>query len=225
VKSFGGRKGDSDGDRRVGTRRTERQTQKEDSEEEIPTARFSKTASVSRAPVRQNSTAAARTASTSSSVARTTTSSKVTKSMPPPPKKKPSSNRRVARVLYDYKADGDDEMTVKADELIYIIEEIDEGWWIGESVDGRRKGMFPANYVEETEEVPQVDTSEPEPEPEPPRRIAPASASVRGQPRMSMPTQSKTSSRAVAECRECGCDDFAANVFRKDNCNNCFHRH
>ncbi|KAJ9069654.1 hypothetical protein DSO57_1016291 [Entomophthora muscae] len=29
----------------------------------------------------------------------------------------------------------------------------------------------------------------------------------------------------AAACRECGCDDFSANVFKKGSCNNCFHAH
>ncbi|BFZ61140.1 hypothetical protein YB2330_002199 [Saitoella coloradoensis] len=29
----------------------------------------------------------------------------------------------------------------------------------------------------------------------------------------------------VAECGECGCDEFQANVFKKGQCNNCFHTH
>ncbi|ODQ52435.1 BAR-domain-containing protein [Saitoella complicata NRRL Y-17804] len=29
----------------------------------------------------------------------------------------------------------------------------------------------------------------------------------------------------VAECGECGCDEFQANVFKKGQCNNCFHAH
>ena len=27
------------------------------------------------------------------------------------------------------------------------------------------------------------------------------------------------------KCRECGCDEFRANVFKKGSCNNCFHVH
>lgn len=34
-----------------------------------------------------------------------------------------------------------------------------------------------------------------------------------------------TTSTTAAACRECGCDDFSANVFKKGSCNNCFHAH
>ncbi|KAI8059453.1 hypothetical protein BC940DRAFT_313711 [Gongronella butleri] len=30
---------------------------------------------------------------------------------------------------------------------------------------------------------------------------------------------------AVGPCHDCGCDDFTANVFKKGQCNNCFHKH
>ncbi|ORZ17948.1 hypothetical protein BCR42DRAFT_478578 [Absidia repens] len=29
----------------------------------------------------------------------------------------------------------------------------------------------------------------------------------------------------VANCKECGCDDYSANLFKKGHCNNCFHEH
>ncbi|KAJ1968699.1 hypothetical protein IWQ62_001087 [Dispira parvispora] len=32
-------------------------------------------------------------------------------------------------------------------------------------------------------------------------------------------------SSAVGACSTCGCDEFSPNVFRKNNCNNCFHPH
>ncbi|CAG8489510.1 7373_t:CDS:2 [Scutellospora calospora] len=37
--------------------------------------------------------------------------------------------------------------------------------------------------------------------------------------------KNKASNNDVEPCAECGCDDFSPNVFKKDNCNNCFHKH
>ena len=31
--------------------------------------------------------------------------------------------------------------------------------------------------------------------------------------------------RGEVKCKECGCDEFRANVFKKGSCNNCFHVH
>ena len=41
---------------------------------------------------------------------------------------------------------GDDEISFDPDDIIENIEEVDEGWWIGE-INGVR-GLFPSNYVE-----------------------------------------------------------------------------
>ncbi|CAG8544516.1 2447_t:CDS:2, partial [Acaulospora morrowiae] len=37
--------------------------------------------------------------------------------------------------------------------------------------------------------------------------------------------KSVTSNRNFGPCKECGCDDYSPNVFKKDSCNNCFHKH
>jgi Variant SH3 domain len=38
-------------------------------------------------------------------------------------------------------------------------------------------------------------------------------------------TSSTTTTGSDLKCRECGCDEFRANVFKKGSCNNCFHVH
>jgi len=52
-----------------------------------------------------------------------------------------------ARALYDYQAADETEITFDPGEIVTQIDQIDEGWWIGDAPDGHR-GMFPANYVE-----------------------------------------------------------------------------
>lgn len=54
-----------------------------------------------------------------------------------------------ARVLYDYKATANDELTLAIDDIVTILDKNldDEGWWKGE-LNGRI-GVFPDNYVEE----------------------------------------------------------------------------
>ncbi|XP_045190273.2 drebrin-like protein B isoform X2 [Mercenaria mercenaria] len=60
----------------------------------------------------------------------------------------PGSDQGIcATALYDYQASDDTEITFDPDDIITQIEQIDEGWWIGNAPDGRR-GMFPANFVE-----------------------------------------------------------------------------
>ncbi|KAA0195320.1 Src substrate cortactin, partial [Fasciolopsis buskii] len=53
----------------------------------------------------------------------------------------------IAKALYDYTAEEDDELTFSVGEMITEIEKIDPGWWKG--VCRGKVGLFPANYVEE----------------------------------------------------------------------------
>ncbi|KAF9954396.1 hypothetical protein BGZ70_010581, partial [Mortierella alpina] len=53
-----------------------------------------------------------------------------------------------AVVLYSYEKAEENEMSLIEGEVILNVTELDVGWWSGESTDGSRSGLFPANYVE-----------------------------------------------------------------------------
>ncbi|KAG0314686.1 hypothetical protein BGZ99_007928 [Dissophora globulifera] len=53
-----------------------------------------------------------------------------------------------AIVLYSYEKGEENEMALFEGEIIRNVTELDVGWWSGESEDGTRSGLFPANYVE-----------------------------------------------------------------------------
>ncbi|KAI1312244.1 hypothetical protein EDD11_003044 [Mortierella claussenii] len=53
-----------------------------------------------------------------------------------------------AIVLYSYEKAEENEMALFEGEIIRNVTELDVGWWSGESEDGTRSGLFPANYVE-----------------------------------------------------------------------------
>jgi hypothetical protein len=53
-----------------------------------------------------------------------------------------------AIVLYSYDKAEENEMSLIEGEIIRNVTELDVGWWSGESEDGARSGLFPANYVE-----------------------------------------------------------------------------
>ncbi|KAF9383340.1 hypothetical protein CPB97_006538 [Podila verticillata] len=266
---------------------------------------------------------------------------------PPPPTLPVRSTRKQVRALYNYDATAEGELSIQKGDIIGIVEEIDEGWWVGELVDAngeRQEGMFPSNYCEEVitnsqrqhsvssntsdpgryvdedqaayyerESEPTIQYSEPEPIPEEPEYDVPArrapppptparqvhapvaslpsngqshhmsgsgimgpGALARATPpprpmsaacplqraptigsrapppppsRRTAVTTENASSPApgtpsghmggyiprdyfsapqetqVGPCRECQCDDFAPNVFKRGSCNNCFHAH
>lgn len=54
----------------------------------------------------------------------------------------------------------------------------------------------------------------PPPPPPPPSRIS-----------LTPAPSPKIETRQMVICQECGCDDFSVNLFKKDQCNNCFHKH
>ncbi|KAJ8377074.1 hypothetical protein SKAU_G00076540 [Synaphobranchus kaupii] len=63
-----------------------------------------------------------------------------------PKEEKPAKLAIRARVVYDYQAGDDTEISLNHDDIITGISIIGPGWWQGYSSDGRF-GMFPANCV------------------------------------------------------------------------------
>jgi len=55
--------------------------------------------------------------------------------------------RFKAKVLYDYTAQQDYEMTIRVNEVITVLSKHGNGWWLGATADGKQ-GYFPGSYVE-----------------------------------------------------------------------------
>lgn len=58
-------------------------------------------------------------------------------------------NQRKA--VYDFGGDNVDELSFRIGDVIQVIEEVDEGWWLGEVAEPNgnvRRGIFPVNYTE-----------------------------------------------------------------------------
>ena len=63
-------------------------------------------------------------------------------------KDKPREQKRFkAKVLYDYTAQQDYEMTIRVNEEITVLSKHGNGWWLGATADGKQ-GYFPGSYVE-----------------------------------------------------------------------------
>ncbi|KAG2209836.1 hypothetical protein INT47_001985 [Mucor saturninus] len=80
-----------------------------------------------------------------------------------------------ATVLFAYEASENNEMTLHEGEIVHQIDQVDEGWWFGVSEDGKKQGLFPANYVQilEEEEEEEVPVPQAPPAPAPPAPAAP----------------------------------------------------
>ncbi|XP_035860833.1 CD2-associated protein isoform X2 [Sander lucioperca] len=64
---------------------------------------------------------------------------------PPAASKKPK--KRQCKALFDYQPQNEDELELKAGDIIDITEEVEEGWWSGD-LNGK-SGLFPSNFVKE----------------------------------------------------------------------------
>ena len=60
----------------------------------------------------------------------------------------PSPKAPVHKAMYDFKAQGDDQVSFQDGDSIEQTEVIDNGWWIGTVIRTGERGKFPGDYVE-----------------------------------------------------------------------------
>lgn len=58
-----------------------------------------------------------------------------------------NGSSEVAKVLYDFDAQGDDELTVKENDVVTIVDKENDEWWLVRSSSGQ-EGVVPAQYCE-----------------------------------------------------------------------------
>jgi len=75
-----------------------------------------------------------------------------------------------AKVIFEYNASQEDELTLAVGDIVKIIDQSDDGWWEGE-LNGKH-GMFPENFVEVIDEVPINNIPKPAPIAKPPKVTA-----------------------------------------------------
>lgn len=60
-----------------------------------------------------------------------------------------SKNRKIGRLLYDFEAQGSDELNCREGDEVYIVDEKkSKDWWMVENVDTGKQGVVPSTYIE-----------------------------------------------------------------------------
>ncbi|XP_066494849.1 SH3 domain-containing protein 21 [Tiliqua scincoides] len=67
-------------------------------------------------------------------------------------KKLPAAKQRWCRVTFPYTPTKEDELELCVGDLVQVMEEIEDGWWLGKK--NRQLGAFPSNFVEELSSAP-----------------------------------------------------------------------
>ncbi|ROT43635.1 hypothetical protein SODALDRAFT_43707 [Sodiomyces alkalinus F11] len=126
-------------------------------------------------PQAVNAAAAAATAATTTTAipshtrnSSTTSTSAAARPPPPAPPAPPAKAKMRAKVLYDFDGQRENELSVKAGEVIEIVQKENNGWWLGKNASGQ--AWVPAAYVEEVAAEP--TPVQRAPPPQPPRRPA-----------------------------------------------------
>ncbi|KAK6215010.1 hypothetical protein QIS74_08029 [Colletotrichum tabaci] len=118
---------------------------------------------------------------------------------PPPPAAPPAKNKIMAKVLYDFAGQKENELTVRAGDMIEIVQKENNGWWLAKN--GGSQAWVPAAYVEEQAPAPVVA---PRPPPPPPSANG---AAARGKPTPPQPPVKRPAAGrkpAVAQPRDSG---------------------
>ncbi|UNI23673.1 class II myosin [Purpureocillium takamizusanense] len=66
---------------------------------------------------------------------------------PPPPAAPPAKPKIMAKVLYDFAGQRENELSIKAGDVIEIVQKETNGWWLAKNAQGQ--AWVPAAYVEE----------------------------------------------------------------------------
>ncbi|KAK5213185.1 class II myosin [Exophiala xenobiotica] len=92
---------------------------------------------------------------------------------PPPPTAAPAAvpSKPQAKAKYDFNSPNDNELNIKAGDVVEILKKETNGWWLCKNIQTHKEGWTPTAYVEEIEQ--QARAAPPPPPPPPPAAAAP----------------------------------------------------
>ncbi|KXS98563.1 hypothetical protein AC578_4329 [Pseudocercospora eumusae] len=73
---------------------------------------------------------------------------------PPPPAAAAPPKDPQFKALYDFVGQTGGELSLAKDQVIYITQKENNGWWLGKQLDGSASGWVPAAYLEEVKQAP-----------------------------------------------------------------------
>ncbi|KAI0546450.1 P-loop containing nucleoside triphosphate hydrolase protein [Xylaria curta] len=82
---------------------------------------------------------------------------------PPPPPAPPAKPKVMAKVLYDFASQRENELSIRAGDIVEIVQKENNGWWLAKSSAGQ--AWVPAAYVEEQAPTPALVPRSPPPPP------------------------------------------------------------
>ncbi|ROW14700.1 hypothetical protein VPNG_03747 [Cytospora leucostoma] len=82
---------------------------------------------------------------------------------PPPPAHPPAKAKIMAKVLYDFAGEKENELTIRAGDLVEVVQKEANGWWLAKNSNGQ--AWVPAAYVEEQAPAPAPAPRAPPPPP------------------------------------------------------------
>lgn len=82
---------------------------------------------------------------------------------PPPPAAPPAKAKIMAKVLYDFAGEKENELTIKVGDMVEIVQKETNGWWLAKKSGGQ--AWIPAAYVEEQAPAPAPAPRAPPPPP------------------------------------------------------------
>ncbi|KAK5467875.1 class II myosin [Exophiala xenobiotica] len=108
---------------------------------------------------------------------------------PPPPTAAPAAvpSKPQAKAKYDFNSPNDNELNIKAGDVVEILKKETNGWWLCKNIQTHKEGWTPTAYVEEIEQQARAAPPPPPPPPAAAPRAVPTPVVANGHARPSAP--------------------------------------